>query len=163
MNAIDAIRINLETAEMVCGSYLGDLTDDDAMKRPHPDCNHINWQIGHLIGSDHMMCSGCLPDSLPPLPDGFSEKYSKEAAGSDNPDDFIPKSQLMEIHAANRKAIMEALSAMDPAKLEQAGPESMRAYAPTVGATFNMIGAHWLMHAGQWVVVRRELGRDIVI
>jgi hypothetical protein len=32
-----------------------------------------------------------------------------------------------------------------------------------MGALCNMMGSHWMMHAGQWVVVRRELGREIMI
>ena len=32
-------------------------------------------------------------------------------------------------------------------------------YAATVGAMYSLQGSHWLMHAGQWAVVRRQLGR----
>jgi hypothetical protein len=28
-----------------------------------------------------------------------------------------------------------------------------------VGALFSVEGSHWLMHAGQWAVIRRQLGR----
>jgi hypothetical protein len=37
--------------------------------------------------------------------------------------------------------------------------ESMQGYAPTVAAVYDMQGSHYLMHAGQWVVVRRQLGK----
>lgn len=163
MNANDAIKNNIDTADMVCGAYLEDLTNDEAMKRPHADCNHINWQIGHLIASDNMMCNGCVPDSLPALPEGFAEKYSKETAASDNADDFVPKSEMMELYRAQRKAIKDVVDGLSADQLAAASPESFQSYAPTVGAVFNMIGSHWLMHAGQWVIVRRELGREIVI
>jgi hypothetical protein len=38
----------------------------------------------------------------------------------------------------------------------------MRAYAPTVGAALTMLGAHPMMHAGQFVTVRRKLGKPIL-
>lgn len=163
MNANEAIKINIDCADMVCGAYLGDLTNEEAMKRPHAGCNHINWQLGHLIASDNMMCNGCIPESIPALPDGFADKYSKEAAANDNASDFVPKEELMELFQNQRKAITEVLSGLSDEQLKAASPEAMQGYAPTVASVFSMIGSHWLMHAGQWVVVRRELGREIVI
>ncbi len=163
MNANEAIKINIDTADMVCGMYLDDLTNEEAMSRPHAGCNHINWQVGHLIASDYMMCTSCIPDCLPALPAGFAEKYSKETAASDNVDDFVPHSELMELNRAQRKVIIELLSGLGDDQLGAASPEHFRAYAPTVGSIFSMLGSHWLMHAGQWVVVRRELGREIMI
>ena len=32
-------------------------------------------------------------------------------------------------------------------------------FAATVRAMFSGQGMHWMMHAGQWAVVRRKLGR----
>jgi len=163
MKAIEAIKINLSTADMVCGAYLEDLTNEEAMRRPHAGCNHVNWQLGHLIASDHMMCNGCIADSLPALPDGFADKYSKETAASDNADDFVPKTELMELYRNQRQAIMKVLDGLSDEQLAAPAPESMKAYASNVASAFSMLGSHWLMHAGQWVVVRRDLGRDIVI
>jgi hypothetical protein len=35
----------------------------------------------------------------------------------------------------------------------------MREYAPTIAAVLTLLGTHWLMHAGQFVPIRRKLGR----
>lgn len=161
MNTNEALITNLKTSAMVCRSYLDDLTDEEAMQRPHPKCNHINWQIGHLIASEHGMASAC--GELPALPEGFADKYTKETAGSDNASDFVPKTELMEIAATQHEAVVKLIGGMSDEDFDQPGPESMRAYAPTMGALANMLGSHWMMHAGQWVVLRRQLGRDIVI
>ena len=45
------------------------------------------------------------------------------------------------------------------ADFDKAAPESMKDYAPTVGDAFLILGSHWLMHAGQWAVLRRKLGK----
>ena len=55
MDAKTAIKTGIDTGNMISTSYLGDLTDEEMMHRPHPDCNHIKWQMGHLIASEHMM------------------------------------------------------------------------------------------------------------
>ena len=146
---------------MVCGTYLEDLTDEEAMQRPHPKCNHINWQIGHLIASEYGMASAF--GEIPALPEGFADKYSKEAASSDNASDFVPKTELMKIAAAQHEAVVKVLGGMSDEDLDNPGPENMKDYAPTLGAVANMLGSHWMMHAGQFVVLRRQLGRDIVI
>ena len=57
----------------------------------------------------------------------------------------------------------DAEDAMPETDLDKPGSESMRAYAPTVGATFNMIGIHEGMHAAQFVVVRRKLDKPVLI
>ena len=162
MDIRDALITNLKTSAMVCGTYLDDLTDEEAMQRPHPQCNHINWQIGHLIASEHMMASAC-GGAIPALPDGFAEKYSKETAKSDDASAFVPKSKLMKLASAQHEAVVKVITGMSDEDFDKPGPESMQAYAPNLGALANMMGAHWMMHAGQWAVLRRQLGREIVI
>ena len=163
MNAQEAIRNSIETSEMVCMSYLNDLDDEQLMMRPHAECNHLNWQVGHLIAADNQMIGGCVPDALPALPDGFADKYTKETTTNDDASAFCGKDELMSVYQQQREAIKTTLDSLSDEDLNKPAPESMQAYAPTVAAAFNMIGAHWLMHAGQWVVVRRQTGKPVVI
>jgi len=37
MDTREALITNLKTSAMVCGMYLEDLTDEEAMQRPHPN------------------------------------------------------------------------------------------------------------------------------
>lgn len=159
MDAKTAIKSSIDTGNMVSAAYLEDLTDEEMMHRPHPDCNHIKWQMGHLIASENQMIEGVAPGSMPSLPAGFAEKYGKETAGSDDPGAFDTKAELMRLYQQQRAGTLAALEKIDNEQLSDAAPESMRAYAPTVGAAFAMQGGHWMMHAGQWAVIRRQLGR----
>ena len=163
MDSQQAIKTSIAMADMISKAYLDDLTDEEMMERPDPGCNHLKWQVGHLILSDHEMISGCLPGALPDLPAGFSGAYSKQQATSDNAKDFHAKEELMATFETQRAAILEALAGMSDEDFDRPAPESMQSYAANVGAVFSMIGSHWLMHTGQWVVLRRQLGRDIVI
>lgn len=156
MDAIQAIRLSIAAGEAVCMRYLADLTDNEMMQRPAAGCNHINWQVGHLIASEHEMIEHVAPGSMPPLPTDFAARYSKEQAASDVQAEFLPKEQLLQIFQEQRAGTLAALDKISTAELDRStGVE----YAPDVASMFSMQGSHWLMHAGQWAVVRRQLGR----
>ena len=163
MNGHEAIKNTIEMGKMVCMAYLGDMSDDELMQRPHADANHTKWQLGHLISAEHSMISGCLPGSMPELPEGFAEKYTKETTSTDDPAAFHSKEELLAAFEQQRSATLANLAKLSVDDLQQPAPEQMRDYAPTVGAAFNLQGGHWLMHAGQWAIVRRQLGKPIVI
>jgi hypothetical protein len=96
---------------------------------------------------------------MPALPAGFAEAHGKETAGSDDAAGFKAKADYLALLEQQRAAALSALAATPDARLDEATPESMQAYAATVGAMFNMLGIHEMMHAAQFVVVRRKLGR----
>ncbi|MBI1310529.1 DUF664 domain-containing protein [bacterium] len=159
MNSREAIKLSLDMGDMVGLMYLEDMTDEELMQRPDPACNHINWQIGHLISSEHQVIEGVAPGSMPALPEGFAERYTPETSKSDDASAFDSKETLLALHRQMRAATLAALEKQTDESLDAETPESMRGYAPNVGAAFNLHGNHWLMHAGQWAVLRRKLGR----
>jgi len=156
MNAQQAIQIAIDAGQMIALGYLEDLTDKELFHRPAPGANHINWQLGHLIVSEHEMINTAKPGSMPPLPQGFAERYTKETAASDDPRQFLTKEQLLEAFRQQRVATLQALHSLSAEELDR--PSGVP-YAPTVAALFSMQGTHWVMHAGQWAVIRRQLGR----
>lgn len=160
MQVRDAIKSGIDSSEFVVNTYLEDLSDSDLLKRPHPQCNHINWQVGHLIVSEHEMLNQLVPGGMPPLPKNLAKQYSKENSGSDNPSDFATKAELMASHRLQRDATLKSLSEVNDGDWDK---ETGISYAPTLSILYTMIGAHWLMHCGQWVIVRRQLGKPVVI
>ncbi len=159
MNSREALKLSLQSADMVAGAYLSDLSDADLLKRPHPECNHVNWQVGHLILAEHGMMKNVVPN-MPELPEGFAAMYDKSTATSNDPASFATKEQLMAAYKTQRDATLAALEKVSDADLDK---ETGISYAPTVGALYSMQGAHWLMHCGQWVIVRRQLGKPVLI
>jgi hypothetical protein len=156
MNAHDAIRLSIDMGNMIATSYVADLTDADLLRRPAEGCNHINWQLGHLIRSEHDELDRQIPGVMPPLPAGFADKYTSETAAVDDPAKLCTKAELMAAYEAQRAGTLQALEKTTATDLDRAtGVE----YAPNLGAAFALQGSHWLMHVGQWAVVRRQLGR----
>jgi len=156
MTAQDIIRYDLGSAEFVGLGYLEDMTDAELLHRPCPGANHINWQVGHLIVAENHHVNLASPGAMPPLPAGFAEKYSKETACVDDPTKLLTKVELIRVYKEQRAGTLAALAKIDPAALDK---ESGVPYAPTVGALFALHGGHWMMHSGQWAVIRRQLGR----
>jgi hypothetical protein len=159
MNARQAIRLGLDTSNMICQGYLNDLTDAELFVRAVPGINHIAWQLGHLLISENDMVETAFPGSMPPLPAGFAGKYTKETSALDSPSAFHSKSVYMNAYEEQRSATLKALEKLSDADLDKPAPEKYREWLKSIGDLFSMQGSHWLMHAGQWAVVRRKLGR----
>jgi DinB superfamily len=155
----EVVKVAIQQSQGLYQKYLDDLTDAELFARPVPGSNHIAWQLGHLIRGEHRMISACCPGSMPPLPEGFAEKHTNDTAAIDDPAAFYTKAQYLETAAQQRQATLAALEKLSDADLAAPAPESLQRIAPTVLGIFVMQGTHWTMHAGQWAITRRKLGR----
>lgn len=159
MSVAEHIKTSLQTPTFVVQAYLEDLTDEQLMLRAADGVNHIAWQLGHLIASEHMLINMVCPDSMPALPEGFAEQHGKETAGSDDASAFCTKAEYLKLMNEQRAGALATLEKLSDEDLAKPAPEEMHRIAETVGAMFAMQGTHWMMHAGQWVIVRRQLGK----
>lgn len=163
MNVHDAIGNTMNVSSMVLNSYIGDLSDDELMTRPGEGCNHIAWQLGHLIAAEKGLLEAVSPGSSIELPTGFEEKHNKETIGDNDASNFCSKQEYMELFEKSMAASKEALSKTSEADLDQPSPEHFRQMFPTVGDIYILIATHRMMHAGQCVPVRRALDKPVVI
>jgi len=155
--AKDVIREVVEMGHQIVEFYLDDLTDADLLVRSMPESNHIAWQLGHLIGSTQKMLAGLGHETS--LPPGFTDAYTKETAVSDDPAQFASKAEYQRLCREMKAATLAAIEKTPDNTLDQPGPEPMREYAPTVASVLTLLGTHWWMHSGQFVPIRRKLGR----
>lgn len=163
MNAKDAIRSSANLSTMVLKTYISDLNDADLMRRPGEGCNHLAWQLGHLISSEVQLLERVAPGQEIELPGGFADAHSKEACNNDDPADFCEKRTYVEIFDKVRAASLAALDAYAQSDLDNPAPEDFREFCPTMGDMFTLIATHPMMHAGQFVIVRRQLGKPILM
>ncbi len=162
MTTKDVIRHSLETGRMVLSTYISDLSDAELLTRPNDQAHHVAWQLGHVISAEHEMMTNAGYE-MPALPEGLAESCTPEAAASNDPARFFSKEQYEAWLAMQRSATLAALASTPEGDLDRPAPESMRSYVPTLGGVFNLLGMHELMHAGQFVPVRRKLGKPILI
>lgn len=162
MDARAAFKETMKLTDMVVNAYLGDLSDADLLVRPQPNMNHIAWQLGHLISSEQQMLS-MIGHNAPELPAGFAAAHTKETSTSDDRAKFASKQTYLDLMARMHAAATTALERSSDADLDKPGPKEFAEFAPTVGSVFALIATHPLMHCGQWVAVRRKLGKPVVI
>jgi hypothetical protein len=160
----DLITHTLMTSDFITNAYIGDLSAEEMLLCPVSGMNHIAWQFGHLISSEHAFAEAVKPDASPTLPAGFDGVHStKSETKGTSPSQFYSKDEYLKLYKAQREATLKILSEISEEELSKPAPEAFLAYAPTAGAMLNMIGLHYLMHVGQFVAVRRATGKPVTI
>jgi len=142
---------------------MSDLDDADLMRRPGEGCNHLAWQLGHLISSEVQLLKCIAPEQGIELPDGFADAYSKENCGNNDPAGFHGKPEYVELFDKVRAASLAALDAYAESDLDSPAPEDFSEFCPTMGDMFTLIATHPMMHAGQFVVIRRQLNKPVLM
>ena len=163
MNAIDVLRSTYSTSRMVLKSYVGDLSDAELMRRPHEGCNHLAWQLGHMIASECMFVEQLSPGAAFILPDGFADQYGRETQGDNDASHFLSKDEYLALFNKIQEATFAALDTVTEAQLDEEGPAMFQPMFATKGAVWIIVATHNMMHAGQLVPVRRACGKGIVI
>ncbi len=159
MNAKEVLRAALDQNRWVVMTYLNDLSDADLLLRPAPSANHIAWQLGHLIGAECSFMKQC-GGTPPELPAGFTDLHGKE--GTSKNQGFLTKAQYLDLLKRTREATLAALDKLSEADLDKPSSGNIAKFAPTLGKLLVLIAGHELMHGGQFVVVRRQLGKPVV-
>ena len=163
MYAKDIIGQTLDTSDHIMRSYVGDLDEAELRERPAPGMNPIAWQLGHLLSVERRVIEGIKPGSCPELPEGFDDAHGKDAGLSDDTAKYLSKEDYLTLWAAQRAATKSVLAGMTPDQLHASSSNNMRGMCPTTGHWFNFMGAHVLMHVGQFVPVRRKADKPVVI
>jgi uncharacterized damage-inducible protein DinB len=162
MNAKDAIRTALNGNHNILKMYVSDLSDADLLTRPVPGANHIAWQLGHVIAAE-VMFQGMLPGNKPvELPAKFEQQHSKETSSADSPAGFRSKQEYLDLFDKVRGNTLATLDRMADADLDRPTTGRMAEFAPTLGAVLLLLANHEMMHAGQFTVLRRKLGKPVL-
>jgi len=163
MKAQDVLKASLKTTQMIFQSYVSDLTDAELLERPGPGCNSIAWQLGHLISSNTSILNMIAPGSAPTLPEGFDAQHSKAMAQSDDVSGFLTKDEYLALFNQLDQAILTTFGQMTEEDLDRPSPEAWRNKFPTLGSLAVLLASHTMMHAGQFVPIRRRLNKPVLI
>jgi hypothetical protein len=163
MTGVDAIRTALQSTHHLVTWFLSDLADSDLTVRPTPGANHIAWQVGHLITAETRLTSQPTFKAVyPELPVGFAEQHSPKTQAIEPAAGFATKAQYIDLFTKVRQATLAALGALKDGDLDAPTVGQMATWAPTLGALLLLTSNHALMHAGQFSVVRRKLGKPVL-
>ncbi len=163
MQAMQIAVESLNMSSMVLKTYLDDLSEEEFLLPAGQGCHCAAWQLGHLISSANHMLEGLKPGSGMELPEGFSKAYSKAALESGVTPAYLAKADYFAMFDRVNEAARKLFLSMTEADLDQPGPPGFPPMFSTVGSIVVLIASHPLMHAGQFVPLRRQLGKPIRI
>ena len=162
MNAKEPIKIALTSTQNLLNWYLSDLSDADLTIRPVPSANNIAWQLGHLITSERMVQAESPGATYPDLPASFGDHYGRKGASETPPGGYLKKAEYLDWFNKMRTATLANLDKITDADLDKPTSGNMAKFAPNLAALYMLNANHTMMHAGQFSVVRRALGKPIL-
>jgi uncharacterized damage-inducible protein DinB len=163
MTGTDAIRTALQSTQQLLTWFLSDLGDGDLLVRPVPGANHIAWQLGHLIVSEtRLVTQPTFKAAYPELPAKFDGQHGKDTQAVEPAVGFASKAEYLDLFTKVRQATIAGLDKLRDADLDTPTVGRMGSFAPTLGALLLLTSNHSLMHAGQFSVVRRKLGKPVL-
>lgn len=163
MGSKDVLRALFASNDSVVNSYLADLSDPDLLDRPVPGANHIAWQLGHLIKSEQALLKAIPGAAGIELPADWDEQHSKEKSQSESTSGFRTKAEYLDLYKKSRANGRKQLEHFDEANFSKATEGRLASIAPSILALWVLIANHPMMHVGQFVVMRRKLGKPVVI
>ncbi len=163
MNGIEVLKASLAGTQFVLKWFVEDFTDADLLVRPVPAANHAAWQIGNVITGDvYILNDQSLSVTFPDLPQGFAEKHGPNGTKDDGPEGFLTKAEYFDLFDKVRAATIASLDSLTDADLDRPTTGDIAKFAPTLGRLYLMVSDHTLMHAGQFSVIRRALGKPVL-
>lgn len=143
--------------------HLADFSDADMLVRPVPNANHAAWQVGHLAILEVVLCGMYVPEKAPKLPEGAKQTYGKEGASSDDASRFYTKEEGLKVLGNAHAILVDWVKTLNEADLEKPAPEAFRGWVATLGELLLGVLGHTTMHIGQIQVIRRKLGKKILL
>jgi len=162
MNTHQTLQQALEFSTYVVLAYIDDLTDDELLTRPGTGCNHLAWQLGHVLASGYSLLN-LIKEGSVKTPFDLEGKYTKETSSLDDPASFLTKQAYRDHFQALNAKILETLGTLSDEDFDLPAPERIRSLCPTLGSVAILMVQHPMMHAGQFVPVRRQLGKPVII
>ena len=142
--------------------FCEDLTPQEYLHRPCAGGNTTAWILGHLVVAERGALGRAGVTDLPPLPDGFEQRFAREG-DAPKASEYGDVSILLPLFNQHRQRLIDAVKTLTPDDLAKPLDKPHPRFA-TVGEYLNYLGgAHVAMHAGQITIIRRSLGRPPLV
>ena len=161
MSNAELFSKNILQSKGMIDMFLKDFSDEDMMFRPAKTANHAIWQMGHLANSVLGIVKSCEPSVGFPFED--DTRFGKSKASIDDAAFFPGKAELVGRFDQAMDIAAAWVAKLSDADLAKATPERMQRFAPTVANAAILLASHPLMHMGQFSVMRRALGKPILM
>ena len=161
MTPIDILAHSLRTSQKLVHRYCEDLKPQEYLHRPCAQANCAAWLLGHLILSDRGVLMRLGVSSLPALPDGFDQRFARDAEAPRS-DQYGDVTMLLPMFMQWRSLLIESLPDLGIQALSKP-LEKPHPMFSTAGEMVGFMAHHATMHAGQITIIRRSLGRPPLV
>jgi uncharacterized damage-inducible protein DinB len=157
----DLIVHSLKDSMFMVRRFCEDLKPEEYLHRPAAGANCTAWVIGHLTLTKRSMLERLEVKDLPPLPEGFEKRFSRDE-GSPQASEFGDVTTLLPLFEQHCHALMQAVQKSPVEQLDQPLPKPHPLFS-TLGEMVNFMALHAALHAGQITIIRRSMGRPPLI
>jgi hypothetical protein len=159
--ANDILVHNLTVSQKLLQRYAADLAASEYLHRPTPKANCAAWLIGHLILTERRALNLYGVSDLPPVPDGFDKRFSRDE-GCPQASEFGDVMALLPLLDQHRSRLIEAVKHAPPALLDKP-MEKPHPMFGSLGEFTSFVSHHVMLHVGQITIIRRSLGRPPLV
>lgn len=160
-NALQVLAFGLKSTGRMVEMFCEDLKPEEYLFRTTPKANCVAWLLGHLISIDHRVTKALGGTNLPELPEGFTQRFSREG-DAPGANDFGDVTKLLPLFRESRMAFVNATLAVNQSTLDRPLEKPSPRYS-TNGEMVAFMAHHTAMHAGQITMIRRALGRPPIV
>ena len=157
MRAQDVLAFSLKTMRGMIENMCKELTPEQLLHRPCAEANCAAWILGHLAATDHRFLTALGEQDVPPLPEGFGQKFSTKGEAP-KAKEFGDVSSLLPMFLQMRDRLIAATERSSAEKLA----EAVDLGSPRIkkkGEMLALAGFHTGLHAGHISTIRRSLGK----
>ncbi len=128
------------------------ITDREALVRPQPDGNCLNWVVGHIVASRNGALK--LVGEEPIWDAATADRYKRGSAPISSAEEGKPLAALLADLDASQERLLRGIGKAADGKWEEALPDW-----GTVGRAIFFLHFHEAYHIGQTGLLRRVAGK----
>ena len=159
MSPKDVVLSQLVMCHGLYENAVKDLSEQETRHQPFPGACHVNWILVHLAVSEDSMIAQLTGKS-----NRLSEDLHKRYSGGSQclAEDGSTRTEAWKLFTEQGKLTVEFIKTFPESRYDEAAPEKLRAFFPTVGSVVGLLGAHPYWHFGQVTFNRRALKKPLM-
>jgi uncharacterized damage-inducible protein DinB len=154
------LQFALETSRRMLHMFVDDLTPEQRLYRICPEANCVDWVVGHLVLTEQRF-HAVFGAASTPLPEGFDKLFARDETAPRQVS-YGDTSNLMKLFDQQRDITINRVCELKEEELIVPLTNPHPRFS-TLGEAAQFCALHTTLHAGQFSMIRRMLGKPPVV